>query len=253
MHIEQAMNRKYNLSLKRSDRPKTLLPLEKSIEPLPAVVDLRSKMPPVYDQGSLGSCTANALCAAVQYEDLAIQGSRLFVYYNERVMENSVTEDAGAIIGDGVQTLCKFGVCQEASWPYDISKFAEKPPQACYDEAVKHKVLKDYALNNDEHQMKKALAAGFPFVLGIAIFSSFESEHVARTGVVPMPKPSDKNLGGHAIMCVGYDDHKREWIMRNSWSANWGDKGYFYLPYKYLLDPELTSDMWVITSVMPSV
>ena len=206
-------------------------------------------MPPVYDQGQLGSCTANALCAAVQYAVPAVYGSRLFVYYNERKLENDIPDDAGATLTDGVLCLERYGVCMDSDWPYDVSKFATAPPAACYAAAAKHRVAMAYRVPPDAAAMKRVLASGFPFVTGIAVYASFESAAVACTGVVSMPSVStgETCLGGHAVLCVGYDDARGRWIMRNSWGSRWGDRGYFYLPYAYLLTPSLASDMWAIT------
>jgi C1A family cysteine protease len=223
--------------------------VREAIRPLPPKVDLRPKMPPVYDQGDLGSCTANAICGAVQYADPALHGSRLFLYYNERLIEGDVKDDAGAVIGDGIASLATYGLCPEANWPYDVSKFNVQPPHDCYTTAKKHTTHAVYSLPNSMTEMKQALSAGFPFVVGIQVYESFEYENVARTGVVPMPRPSDQYLGGHAVVCVGYNDVSNRWIMRNSWGPRWGDAGYFYLPYRYLLDPNLASDLWVITSI----
>ena len=206
-------------------------------------------MPPVYDQGQLGSCTANALAAAYEYcDNNAFLPSRLFIYYNERKLENDIPDDAGAMLSDGIKTLETYGVCPETILPYDISKFAVKPSSLCYSTALKHKATKCSNIHNDLSSMKNALASGFPFVVGITIYESFESDSVALNGEVPMPNVNtEQMLGGHAVLVCGYDDSKKHWIMRNSWGSGWGDKGYFYLPYLYLLDSNLASDLWNIT------
>ena len=206
-------------------------------------------MPPVYDQGQLGSCTANALCAAFEFDAPNYMGSRLFLYYNERKLENDIADDAGAQLSDGIKCLTKYGVCPETEWPYDISKFAVAPPPQCYKHALSHRVINAHNIPNDMSAMKKCLAAGFPFVVGISIFESFESDAVAATGQVAMPHPGEKSLGGHAVLVSGFDDATQKWLVRNSWSSSWGDNGYFYLPYAYLLDPAFASDLWTITSV----
>lgn len=217
---------------------------------LPTSVDLRHKFPPCYDQGELGSCTANALCAAFQYEDPSFLGSRLFVYYNERNMEGTVSEDVGATLSDGITTLERYGVCPEIDWPYVIQNFSQTPPPNCYTDAAKHHVISATNILNNIVAMKQCLAEGFPFVVGIQIFESFESQQVAMTGMVPMPNPATDNcLGGHAVLVCGYNDAKQVWILRNSWGTQWGDHGYFYLPYPYLLDSNLCSDLWYISRV----
>ena len=94
--------------------------------------------------------------------------------------------------------------------------------------------------------LKGCLAAGYPFVFGFTVLSSFETQEVADTGVMPMPADGDKQLGGHAVCCVGYDDDKQCFVVRNSWGSSWGDGGYFYMPYKYMTDSGLASDFWTI-------
>ena len=215
---------------------------------LPVKEDLRDKFPPVYQQGQIGSCTANALVAALQYDHPQMMGSRLFVYYNERKLEGHISDDTGATLADGVQSLIKYGVCPEEEWPYEEQRFSQPPSKECYDAAKNHHVLEAHNVHQNIEDMKTCLASGHPFVVGIQIFESFETAEVARTGDVPMPAPDrERNLGGHAVLCVGYDDTRRKWIMRNSWGPMWGDGGYFYLDYDYLLDPALSSDLWTIT------
>lgn len=219
---------------------------------LPDTVDLRKnpKMPPVYDQGNIGSCTAQALCAAYQFMDTnGFQGSRLFLYYNERKLDNNIPDDTGATLASGIKCLTKYGLCPEESWPYNESQFASEPPISCYQSALAEVCLKAKHISNDRNTMRNVLNSGLPFVVGIQVYASFESNAVAATGVVGMPKPKDTYLGGHAVLVVGYNHLKQQWIVRNSWGDAWGDKGYFYLPYNYLLNPKLCSDMWVMTSI----
>jgi len=215
---------------------------------LPQIVDLRPLCSPVEDQGELGSCTANALVGNMellenQKKEAFIDLSRLFVYYNERSLEGTIGQDAGARIRDGIKTLVSLGVCPESDWPYDPKQFAMKPTPTCYQEAVSRRISLYQRLAGSS-DMLNCLAGGFPVVFGITIYQSFESDAVAQTGIVPMPGRDETVLGGHAVMAVGYDLSKGRFTVRNSWGVGWGDKGYFYLPFAYI--DKLASDMWTI-------
>jgi C1A family cysteine protease len=223
---------------------------------LPPKVDLRPQCPKtVYDQGQLGSCTGNAIAGAIEFNLLkqnpstAFTPSRLFIYYNERVMEGTVKSDAGAMIRDGIKSVSKQGAPPEPLWPYVISKFATKPPAAAYKEAAKHTVTTYQRVARALNQMKGCLAAGFPWVFGFTVYESFESPAVAKTGQVPMPGANEAVLGGHAVLAVGYDDGAQTFIVRNSWGPKWGMSGYFTIPYAYLLDENLSDDFWTVRSV----
>lgn len=217
---------------------------------LPSLIDLRPQCPPVEDQGELGSCTANALVGALEFLEMKdkvrfMDLSRLFVYYNERVIEGSVNSDAGAMLRDGIKTLAKQGVCSETNWSYDIANFTKKPPKGCYQEAEKHQIL-SYARINTVDEMRATLAEGFPFVFGFAVYEGFQSAQVSKSGTVNMPERGEKQLGGHAVLAVGYDDATKRFTVRNSWGTGWGMKGYFTIPYAYLEDRNLSDDFWTI-------
>ncbi len=226
------------------------------LQTLPPLVDMTLKCPSVvYDQGQLGSCTANAIAGAIEFDQLkqnlpdVFIPSRLFIYYNERAIEGTVTTDSGAQIRDGIKSVAKQGVCPEPMWPYDIAKFATKPPQACFTEAPKNSAVQYQRLVPTLNQLRGCLASGYPFVFGFTVYDSFESQTVATTGHVPMPAPSEAVIGGHAVMGVGYDDKNQWFIIRNSWGPAWGMKGYCTMPYAYLTSAQLASDFWTIRLV----
>ncbi len=221
------------------------------LKKLPSKIDLRKKCPPVYDQGQLGSCTANAIGGAFEFELMKQKAkpflpSRLFIYYNERVIEHSVREDSGAQLRDGMKTVNKQGACPESLWPYVVSKFANTPPASTYNAALNHQVLSYMRVARTVNQMKGCLVAGYPFVFGFTVYESFESEQVAKNGKLNMPKKDEQVVGGHAVLAVGYDDSSKRFIVRNSWGTSWGIRGYFTIPYDYLLDENLSDDFWTI-------
>ncbi len=222
---------------------------------LPPKADLRPQCPAVYDQGQLGSCTGNSIAGAVQFERMKQKltpnfiPSRLFIYYNERVIEGTVDSDSGAQIRDGIKVVATEGVPPETDWPYDIAKFAQKPPPAAYTDALQDRAVQYQRLVQNLGQMKGCLASGYPFVFGFTVYESFESQTVAQTGVVPMPASGETVVGGHAVAAVGYDDSQQRFIVRNSWGETWGMQGYFTIPYAYLLDSHLASDFWTIRLV----
>ena len=226
-----------------------------SLGPLPQKVDLRGGCPPVYDQGQLGSCTANAIAGALEFNQIkqkladVFPPSRLFIYYNERVIENTVDQDAGAMIRDGIKTVSKQGAPHEALWPYAIAKFKTKPSPPAVKDARKHAAVLYQRVSQDLAQLRGCLASGYPFVFGFSVYESFEGPAVAKSGRVPMPKPEEKQLGGHAVLAVGYDHPSKRFIVRNSWGPNWAMAGYFTIPYGYLLDGNLSDDFWTIKLV----
>ncbi len=224
-----------------------------AVTSLPSSVDLSSKpdMPPVYDQGQLGSCTGNAIAGAVDYDNHKITGkfltpSRLWIYYQERVIEGTVAEDAGGQIRDGIKSVNQLGVCPETDWPYDIATFAKKPPKKDYTDALKDRALTYEAVTQELFALKSVLASGLPIVFGFTVYESFESQAVATSGVVPMPAPKEKVVGGHAVVLIGYNDAVDRFRVRNSWGTTWGQEGYFEMPYLYVTSASLASDFWVV-------
>ncbi len=224
---------------------------------LPSIVDMRSLCPPIYDQGNLGSCVANATAGAFEFERMrqhlsAWIPSRLFIYYNGRVLEKTTSYDSGLYVRDGIKTIAQTGACIESVWPYDVTKFKLKPTQSCYDaaklnEATTYQRITDYTTIST---LKQCLFDGYPFIMGFTVYSSFESSTVASTGMMPMPNfRTEQVLGGHSVMCVGYNDSLGKFIMRNSWGTGWGDHGYFYMPYAYMTNSSLCDDFWTIRLV----
>jgi len=216
---------------------------------VPTVVDLRSVCPPILDQGNLGSCTANAGVETYNFLELKdkvpyVELSRLFLYYVTRSLEGTTRYDSGCYIRDVVKALTKFGICQESFCPYDIKQYTKKPSQVAYDDGATRKCT-SYLRVNGMNGIRDCLASGYPIIFGFTVYSSFETDTVAETGVVPLPKRRESVLGGHCVLLVGYDDLNGWFICQNSWGVEWGDKGFFYLPYTYL---PLMSDFWTVRS-----
>lgn len=214
----------------------------------PAKVDLRKSCSRVENQGRLGSCTANALAGNLEFLDNRADSeytdvSRLFIYYNERAIMHTTSSDSGAMLRDGIKTLNKDGVCSESAWPYEIKEFAKKPSRASYEEAKTHRIQSYHRILSIS-DMLACLTEGFPFVFGFALYESFEDRSTAQTGVVKMPKRTERMLGGHAVLAVGFDQKARRILARNSWGKAWGMEGYFTMPFEYL--ETLADDFWTI-------
>jgi C1A family cysteine protease len=219
---------------------------------VPKAYDLRWNCSVVENQAEIGSCTGNAAAGDLEYKDNKndkkyLEVSRLFIYYNGRSYIDCIDQDSGAYIRDVIKGLAEFGACDEQFWPYDTKKFSDKPPKKAYTDALKRKIHSYYRIKEDRvNACKQAIYAGHPVIFGFTVYSGFESPEVSKTGKMWLPKPDESMVGGHAVLMVGYNDEIGCFIVRNSWGEEWGDKGYFYMPYEYVADDELSDDYWVI-------
>ena len=214
-------------------------------------IDLRPHMPPVYDQGQTSSCVANATAGAFQYSRMAQSlenwtPSRLFIYWNARSYENGTDTDGGSECRDGVKGVAQFGVCPEVEWPFDPSSVVAKPNPEAYQTALHAKATQYAAVNQSLEHILSCLNHKLPVIFGTNVFQAFEGPEVSSNGIVPMPSPTERAIGGHAILIVGWKPDTQEFIVRNSWGEVWGDNGYCYFPRDYILNPNLSSDFWVI-------
>ena len=230
-------------------------------QPLPLNCDLRAFLGTsfeIYNQGGIGSCTANAIANAYKIMCILrfnkeVSISRLFVYYNERVMIGKVYEDSGAFIKDGFLSMQSQGSCLEKYWPYIENRFTTMPPEVCYNKARLHRT---HGYNpqldpTDQVQsIKQWLSLRLPVVIGIMVYESFMTDECGRTGIIPVPNPvSERFVGGHALVSVGYDDIKQHFIVLNSWGIVWGDKGFCYIPYQYIAHADLCNDCHAFSEV----
>ena len=223
------------------------------------VIDLRHGCPPVYDQKSLGSCTAHALAFLYAYDEIRqkvakndrIAPSRLGIYYYERLAEGTVSTDSGAQIRDGIKVMNSVGVFSEKLWPYDVTKFRDAPPAKAVEQGKTHKTILYERVPQLAGQLKACLSSGLPFAFGFTAHESLMSDAVMKTGILPMPGPEseDPTIGGHAVACVGYDSATDHFLIRNSWGPHWALGGYFWFPSAYMLNPDLVSDIWTVRTI----
>ena len=227
----------------RSANPRKLPPVQGL---LPARVDLRAQCAPIADQGDLGACTAFAVGnGAREYlqrarGEKAVALSSLYLYYETRKLRNAVNLDSGATITDAMKAIAQSGVAPEATWPYDIGVFTQKPPAAAYKAAQAWKLTTGVQLQGLD-DIKKSVARKQPVIFGMVLYHKFRD--IGPDGMLPMPQNGDIMVGGHAVTVVGYDNKKQVLIVRNSMGTSFGDKGYFYMPYAYVT-PDHVMDIW---------
>lgn len=225
--------------------------------------DLRKFMPDVYDQGDLGSCTSNAICAAFEYDynkSSAVMntfsGSRLFHYYNERALEHTVNFDSGSSVRDGMKVLNSIGLCPEDDYPYNIRHFREKPSEKAFSDAFQHKGIVYMRVLPDILDFKKSIDMGYPVIMGFSVPYSFMHSNISVSGIMVMPEENERNIGGHCVLCCGYDDNMTEngqkgyMLCRNSWGEDWGGpfKGNFWMPYSFINETNV-DDCWLLERV----
>lgn len=218
----------------------------------PTSIDLSRNCPSVYDQLDIGSCTANAASTMFSFicrknQNKLILPSRLFLYYTTRTIQGTIDSDSGASLRDTMRALRSSGVCPETMWIYNEDLLYQRPGSDCYTTALDYQALSYASISIGLSQMKNAIKSGFVFVMGILVYSSFVSNAVARTGMVPVPNTTRESyLGGHAICVIGFDDRRQAFLCRNSWGTGWGLRGNFYLPYSYAINRNLSFDAWTL-------
>ncbi len=222
---------------------------------LPASVDLRSRCPPVLDQLSGKTCTANAIANAHLFDQLQQRvpapapPSRLFIYWNERVALGLQASDSGATIRGGIKSIARIGACPETQWPYAVQQILVQPPEACFQAATRHRALSYRRIHRDIDLFRACLAEGWPFVFGFSVYKSFYLPEVLDSGDVRMPQRGEALDGGHAVLAVGYDSAAQTFLLLNSFGTSWGRQGFGTIPFDYLTHAHLSEDFWTVRSV----
>jgi C1A family cysteine protease len=235
---------------------------------LPVSIDLREWCSPIEDQGTLGSCTAHAGVGVIEYYERKSFGrhmdaSRLFLYKVTRNLMK-MKGDTGAYLRTTMGGMVLFGVPPEEYWPYreDEKEFDQEPPAFCYAFAQSYQTVKYFRHDPPEtkaeeilRKVKAYLFKGHPAMFGFTVYSSIEQAD--KTGRIPFPSPKERIEGGHAVVAIGYDDKMKiknkygkietsgALLIRNSWGNGWGEGGYGWLPYEYVLKG-LAEDFWSV-------
>lgn len=216
-------------------------------------------LPPIRDQGNQGSCTGHGVRSLGQYMrkkegQVDIELSPRFIYYNARVVEHTVKEDAGAEIRDCIKQVAHLGFASEKDCPYDWRNWTKRPSNRSFVDARQDMAIEYARPDQSLLSLKSLIAENFGFVFGFAVYENFESRQVEDSGIMNMPQ--GYLLGGHAVWAVGYDDSKRAFLIGNSWGTDWGashpnggSRGYFWMPYDYITNNDLCDDFWVIRKI----
>lgn len=234
-------------------RAYAFVPRASVLRALPESVDLRPQLPPIWNQGSIGSCTAHAVAVAhivAQKRNRAkpVMPSRLALYFNSRALRGWQNQDFGAYICDVFKVIAKQGVANEKLYPYLTSKVFLKPPASVTKDALLNQAVVYRKLNStNAKEIKAALADGHVVVFGSVLYEGYDQLNASN--LMPNPDLTAKQVGGHAMALCGYDSAKQQFLVRNSWGCSWGDKGYHWCHESYITDISLTDDMWICEAV----
>ena len=223
---------------------------------LPNKFELDRKIP-IFDQGNIGSCVSNSACSCFRYEVAQItdnfdfEPSRLFEYYNARLLQGWQNEDSGAYIRDGFKALNKYGLAHEDLWPYQdtLSALVKKPTENVYQDGLKNLAIKYATVPQNIQAIKETLISGAAISFGFNVYSSFWGSWSNTTGIMPIPKRGEYFEGGHAITAIGFDDSIQCFLIQNSWGTSWGKDGYFWMPYSFVINQNECDDFWCIEEI----
>lgn len=261
--------RDFTVSDVKEELPATLKFDPKAVSELPKKVDNSRYCSPVHDQGSQGSCTGQSAVSLFEYMEKRaggrhVDGSRSFVYFNSRLHAKlNTNNDTGSYIRSTIKAVIMDGIAEESKFPYNQKDWKTKPSEEIYRNALNFKGVKYVRLDDGNgnlvEKIKTFINQGYAVNFGFSVYQCID-DVTAKVPVLPFPSKGEKQLGGHAVIAVGYDDNapsknKRDgntttggFYCQNSWSTAWGNKGFFYIPYKYF-EAGLALDVWTITSI----
>ena len=210
---------------------------------VPNVSNLKYRMPPVLDQGSLGTCVANATsnCLRFHMKDQVFQPSRLYIHYNTIVnVEKQAAKKAsnsGVTLEDAMTSLSQYKYCNERIWPYYWWRARTVPSQKAYIDSSARKGITFSRVAQDLSALKEVLQTE-PLIICFDIYPSFKYFTTYMTGYVPMPRSNEKSTSSHCVLLCGYNDDDKLFTVQNSWGIFSGDTGFYYMPYDYILNPD---------------